>query len=47
MYNCSTVDVPIIKEVGFGMSKELYKDLIDVGVTYVEWVVKVEQTCHN
>ena len=31
------VDVPvIIKEVGFGMSKELYKDLIDVGVTYVD-----------
>ena len=31
------VDVPvIIKEVGSGMSKELYKDLIDVGVTYVD-----------
>ena len=31
------VDVPvIIKEVGTGMSKELYKDLIDVGVTYVD-----------
>ena len=39
------VDVPvIIKEVGFGMSKELYKDLIDVGVTYVDVSGKVEQT---
>lgn len=31
------VDVPvIIKEVGFGMGKELYKDLIDAGVSYVD-----------
>lgn len=33
----NAVDVPVIvKEVGFGMSKETYKSLLNVGVTYVD-----------